>query len=226
MPLHIFEARYRVLFNTLLAGAEGLEEGLIQYDKPFCGSRQFGMCWMNSDGGLAAIGTLLRIERHSRMPDGRLAVDNLGVQRFRVLRVLEQAPVLMCEVEMLQDEDDSSEEVQALAAEVAGAFRDLLQLNHRMGRIQASKDSLVLGELESMRPRDLSFWIGSVFADNSRHQQSLLQEDSTLERLKQEHHVLVGTVSYLRAKLALEGAFSGDSDSSSGSGTGSGSEIV
>jgi len=33
---------------------------------------------MNSDGGLAAVGTLLRIERHSRLPDGRLAVDNMG----------------------------------------------------------------------------------------------------------------------------------------------------
>ncbi len=33
----------------------------------------------------------------------------------------------------------------------------------------------MLGELEAMRPRDLSFWIGSVFADNSKHQQSLLQ---------------------------------------------------
>ena len=95
---------------------------------------------MNSDGGLAAIGTLLRIERHSRLPDGRLAVDNLGtrcsrhcwwlllraeschckavhvsaagVQRFRVLRVIEQAPVLMCEVELLEDEDDTSEEAR------------------------------------------------------------------------------------------------------------------
>lgn len=97
-------------------------------------------CWINSDGGLAAIGTLLRIERHSRLPDGRLAVDNLGarcsrhccgrcskqkschhqtvhvaaagVQRFRVLRVIEQAPVLMCEVELLEDEDDTSEEAR------------------------------------------------------------------------------------------------------------------
>lgn len=33
----------------------------------------------------------------------------------------------------------------------------------------------MVGELEAMRPRDLSFWIGSVFADNSQHQQSLLQ---------------------------------------------------
>jgi len=39
-----------------------------------------------------------------------------GVQRFRVLHVLEQAPVLMCEVELLPDDDDSSEEVRGSAA--------------------------------------------------------------------------------------------------------------
>ena len=54
---------------------------------------------------------------------------------------------------------------------------------------------------------------------------ALLQEDSTLERLTQERHVLAGTVSYLRAKLALEGAFSGDSENS-GSGGGSSSEAA
>ena len=53
----------------------------------------------------------------------------------------------------------------------------------------------------------------------------LPQEDSTLQRLRQEHHVLAGTVSFLRAKLALEGAFSSDSENS-GSGGGSSSEAA
>jgi len=37
------------------------------------------------------------------------------VQRFRVLKVLESVPVLMCEVELLadKDDDDGSEEVRA-----------------------------------------------------------------------------------------------------------------
>lgn len=39
-----------------------------------------------------------------------------GVQRFRVLRVIEQAPVLMCEVELLEDEDDTSEEARRPSA--------------------------------------------------------------------------------------------------------------
>ncbi len=47
------------------------------------------------------------------------------------------------------------------------------------------------------------------------------QEDSTLERLRQEHDVLTGTVSYLRAKLALEGAFNADAEGGGGEGGGS-----
>lgn len=67
------QARYRVLFNTLLAGATGLEEGLINWDSPFCGTRSFGMCFV-SDQGLAAIGTMLHIDTHERLDDGQVLV--------------------------------------------------------------------------------------------------------------------------------------------------------
>ncbi len=64
VPLQIFEPRYRVLFNTLLDGAEGVEEGLVQKDSPFCGARRFGMCFLDGDGRLASIGTVLDIQEH------------------------------------------------------------------------------------------------------------------------------------------------------------------
>jgi ATP-dependent Lon protease len=35
VPLQIFEARYRVLFNTLLAGADDVDEGLVDEESPF-----------------------------------------------------------------------------------------------------------------------------------------------------------------------------------------------
>jgi len=40
---------------------------------------------MDKDGGLAAIGTLLRIERHSRFSDGKLLVQNLGAPTWQGL---------------------------------------------------------------------------------------------------------------------------------------------
>lgn len=98
--------RYRVLFNTLLKGADDLEEGLIQEEKSFAGTRRFGMCWVSpvtacccsargyfafltscphvqhaqgtGRGELASIGTALQIQNHHRMDDGRMAVENIG----------------------------------------------------------------------------------------------------------------------------------------------------
>lgn len=45
------------------------------------GSKQFGMCYHN-DSGMASIGTILRIDTHVHLPDGRLFVVNQGESRL------------------------------------------------------------------------------------------------------------------------------------------------
>lgn len=55
-----------------------LEEGLINEQSPFCGTRQFGLCWVSKDGAMAKIGTTLQIQSHLRHGDGRLTTDNKG----------------------------------------------------------------------------------------------------------------------------------------------------
>ncbi|CAL8464824.1 g4359 [Coccomyxa elongata] len=214
-PLHIFEARYRVLFNTLLKGADGLEEGLIQDDSPFAGTRRFGMCWSDSKGAIAAIGTTLQIESHVRMDDGRLGIENKGIERFKVLRICEERPVLICEVEVLEEDDDSHPEVVTVADEVRELFRTLIRLHVKKGTIKVGDEEYEPEELKELGPRDLSYWIASNFREMPQHQQILLQENSTLQRLKDEKAVLEGSVNYLRARLAVESAFT--SDSSEGS---------
>lgn len=47
----------------------------------------------------------------------------------------------------------------------------------------------------------------------------LLQENSTLQRLKDEKGVLEGSVNYLRARLAVESAFTTDSSSEESAGS-------
>ena len=92
-------------------------------------------------GELASIGTVLQIQNHHRMDDGRMAVENIGalratngstgqhacsiqlrltrtrafsgVERFKIVGIVEERPVLVCEVEYLQEEDDEGEEVQS-----------------------------------------------------------------------------------------------------------------
>ena len=110
-PLHIFEARYRVMFSTILQGEPGVEEGLVDEDSPFAGSREFGMC-LTTQQGMATVGTTLRVEEFSHLPDGRLLVTNKGVERFKVLDVVRESPYVVCRVEVLEDEDYGMNEVR------------------------------------------------------------------------------------------------------------------
>ena len=68
--------RYRVLFNTLLANEKGVEEGLVQRDSPFCGTKRFGMCLVTGQGSLEAVGTTLEIMEFGSAADGRLFVTS------------------------------------------------------------------------------------------------------------------------------------------------------
>ena len=60
-----------------------------------------------SSQGLASIGTLLEITDHANLEDGRMIVNNVGRQRFKILEVVEEKPVLICRVEYLPDEQDA-----------------------------------------------------------------------------------------------------------------------
>lgn len=56
--------------------------------------------------GIAVTGTALHIVEHSQLKDGRLLVGSKGGQRYRVIQVIKELPVLICEVEWLKDEPD------------------------------------------------------------------------------------------------------------------------
>ncbi|KAL4859539.1 LON peptidase N-terminal domain and RING finger protein 3 [Chlorella vulgaris] len=219
VPLQIFEARYRVLFSTLMAGAEGIDEGLVNPDKAWCGSRMFGMTFIDQKSqGLASIGTLLEITEHSNLEDGRLLVNNRGRQRFKILEVVEESPVLVCEVEYLRDEEDegaNSPEAVALAAEVAELFRSVVSLSVKLKATSVPADIANPRQLTELGPFDLSFWVASLFAGSPYQQQALLEEETTLGRLKASQELLSGTQRYLGAQVALVGAFkpSGGSES-------------
>lgn len=210
VPLRIFEARYRVLFNTLLAGAEGLEEGLVNEDSPFCGTKAFGMCMVDQRGNLAATGTTLHIEQFKRQDNGQMLIVSQGTERFRITRVVEEKPVLICEVQVLSEDDDTSDETLLLAGEVAGLLRDTLRLRMKLNPVQVDEALMDPEELTTLGPRELSYWITSLFADSPMQQQLLLEEDSTRSRLARVKEILEGTLKYLSATNALKSALSTD----------------
>jgi Lon protease-like protein len=70
-----------VLFNTLLAGDPDVEEGLVQEDSPFAGSKRFGMAYVDESGRLSAVGTTLQVQDFIRQSDGRMCVAGGDVVR-------------------------------------------------------------------------------------------------------------------------------------------------
>jgi len=208
--LNIFEARYRVLFSTLLAGSQDLEEGLVDHDSPFCGSREFGMCFVGQNGGVCSIGTLLRIEEHVRLDDGRLQIVNKGLERFKVVNVQQEKPVLICEVEFLEQTDEPASELEDLRAQVAELCRNNLKLSGRFEKSDVPASALDPPQLQTLGPHDLSFWVAFNFFPDVEAKQQLLETDSTVERLKKEQEVLQGNLNYLSAASAIRGAFKDD----------------
>lgn len=213
VPLVIFEARYRVLFNTLLAGCPSIEEGLVQTDSPFCGTRQFGMCYFQKDK-LSGIGTTLHIDEYVHLPDGRMVVTTKGTERFKITSVIKEKPVLVCEVEVLPEDNDTSEQAKTLASEVADLFRETLRLHMKVqGREVAGEELQEPEGLADRSPAEVSYWIAGTFLDNRDLQLLLLEENSTVKRLELERDILKKTVQYYVAVTAVNSAFTSETSS-------------
>jgi len=209
-PLQIFEARYRVLFSTLLAGIDGIEDGLVSPEKPWTGTRRFGMAYFDQQAnGLAAVGTVLEITEHSLMEDGRLMINTIGKERFRIEDVVEERPVLVCDVEILPDDDNKSEEAVQLAEQVAELFRNVVRLSVKLREAPVPPELADPSQLTTLAPSELSFWVASLFAGNAYNQQAILEENNTIKRLQTEEELLSSTLKYLSAQAALQSAFGG-----------------
>ncbi|GLC41480.1 hypothetical protein PLESTB_001007100 [Pleodorina starrii] len=210
VPLMIFEARYRVLFNTILAGEAGVEQDLVQTESPFCGSRRFGMCYVDGRpdpsgaSRMASVGTVLEVVDFAHVQDGRIFITTKGRERFRVLSIVKERPIMIAEVEELEEDEAEGEEVVVLAKEVADLLRSTIRLNVKLNNLEASEDQLEPEELAGLGPRDLSYWIASFFGDIKVLQQSLLEEESTVKRLNREKEILSDTVRYYSATVALK----------------------
>ena len=180
------------------------------------------MCWVNGQGGMAATGTTLHIDAHRTLDDGRMLVENTGQRRFRVVDVVQERPVLVCDVEYLDGEEEEGEgELKELGAEVMQLFQNVLDLNFKLKDMDAEElaGKIDFAAKERMGPREISFWIASMFSDAESEQQFLLEMESTELRLQREKSLLAEAQKYLSAQSALKGVFAvGGEDEADGPG--------
>jgi Lon protease-like protein len=186
LPLHIFEERYRQLVRDLLDGPDPRRFGVIAIRK----GRETGIDGVQSLYEIGCTATLRRVERHE---DGRFDVITVGTQRFKLLRLDETRPYFQGEVELLADDViDPAEAVSEVRA-VQSAFRSYLDALTEWGgatvRIEELPDE----------PALLSFIIAAAMVIDLPDRQNLLDESSTLGRLRLQRALLSKETAMLRS---------------------------
>ena len=104
VPLHIFESRYRTMFDELLERES-----------------EFGIVWA-TEGDLRQVGCACEVAQVlERMDDGRLNVLTRGTRPFRIVERQADRPYPAATVEFLEDKPEEPDEGTAAAARSAYA---------------------------------------------------------------------------------------------------------
>ena len=115
IPLQIFEMRYRLLFNRIWDGDSRF--GVVLYDR--------------DTNFLARIGCCAELVQFERQSDGRILTNNIGRERFRIVKILEEKPYIRAIVEYVHDLP-STENCRELELRVWRALQDVLRLSNKL----------------------------------------------------------------------------------------------
>jgi ATP-dependent Lon protease len=188
LPLHIFESRYRMMLQTVMA--EDRRFGVVRWDP----QRQ----------KMAEVGCCAEILHLQSQEDDRSNIVTLGQQRFRVLSILRETPYRVAMVSWMEDDtSDSHDDLVALTGNVSKALKDVVELTGKL----IGKPAILPADLPDL-PRELSYWIGAHLGGPvADHQQALLEITDTGERLRQEYELLDQTRKQLAARTVLKDTF-------------------
>jgi Lon protease-like protein len=142
LPLHVFEPRYRVMTQRVLAGAGEFGVVLIERGSEVGGGdTRFG------------VGTVARVVRAQELPDGGYALTTVGTRRIQVVRWLPDDPYPLAEVVDVADPDDTDAHAEESARQRAHtALADLCalyrQLDPRVPDLPAVSDDAAQASYE------------------------------------------------------------------------------
>ena len=181
-PLHIFEERYKLLFNELMDGGE------------------FGTILVEEEG-LRERGCSARLAQViERLDDGRLNVLVQGARRFRLLEIREPEDLgstyLTGVVEFF--DDDEPEAPQELAARTLAAFRGMLLLMDVPSPREPAGDG------------PLSFRLAAAVDFGAPLKQELLEAVSEQQRLETLLAIMETLLPRLELRRQREGAIRGN----------------
>lgn len=200
LPLHVFEERYRVLVQRLLEMPDGrprrfgvvaIRQGQLgeggsstpeDIEDPDSISRGRSE---RAVGALHPVGCTAELRQVDNRDDGTYEIVTVGVERFALHGVdATTEPYLVGEVEMLPAQTESGPEVDLLAQRAGALFEEYVTAVAAIGGAEVAAIEL------PDEPDVLSYLVASTALLTVEDKQSLLEQDSTRDRLRAEIRLL------------------------------------
>lgn len=182
LPLHIFEPRYRMMIEELLAKPEDEREfGIVAVRERHMGASTTASVAGDDNDDLYPVGVSALLRQAERLDDGRYDIVTIGGRRFQIVDVDRSAPLMRAEVEFLPEpEIDSAQPmVVALTERTVRAFDKYRAALG--GRLDEERDD---DEQLPTEPTVLSYLITAALVIDGRTRQELLASPDTITRLK------------------------------------------
>lgn len=200
LPLHVFEERYLLLVEDLLALAPEAPRrfGVVAIRQGWeVGIGAFG----DSEPALYDVGCIATVQAISRRGQDRFDVVAVGGDRFHVLKVhRELSAYLQADVDWLpgSDTDGATRPEAAALSEVVGQL--FLRYISQVATLQGL--DIELPELPES-PRALSYLVAAGALLTAEDRQALLVEDVTAARLATQSHLLRRELTVLASLRAV-----------------------
>jgi Lon protease-like protein len=181
IALHIFEPRYRQMIGRCIE--ENLPFGVVLIRE----GQEVGEPAVPHD-----VGTVAGISQHVKKPDGRYDLTAIGLERFRVLTILQERPYLVARVQLEPDLVSSADELGLRAREVHSLFDGYVERLREMSN----------GKLDAIEvpadPEALAWFVAGTLPIAMSEKQALLEQPSTVARLAAEADILRRELTFLR----------------------------
>lgn len=169
VPLAAAQARSLRLIDDVMAG-ERTVAMVMQKDADVEGA---------GPGDILEIGTISTIHQMMRVPDGTVRLAVQGVDRMKILEIVQEEPYLKARVLRIPEHVESTVEVQALMRNTLDLFQRLVSL------VPHLPDELVTAALNvDDDARHLVYLVASNLRMEPKERQELLEIDSVREKLQ------------------------------------------
>ena len=125
------------------------------------------------------IGTVARVGRMFRMPDGTLQIAVQGLERVVIGEFTQEKPYLMAHVVLQPDTQEEDNETEAIKRNVVGYFQRMVAL------VQTMPEHFAATALNLEEPRQVVYVIATFVSMELELRQQLLELDSVREKLLQ-----------------------------------------